>query len=158
MKVFDKIKGLFIETDEEEMDMPVEETPPKKTSTPLTPSTKISPIAPSNIVNFNNPHNIKVVIVEPAKFDDAQKIADCLRDDQPVIINFEKTDIDIIKRITDFIAGTIYAIDGSIQNVGSDILLCAPKGVDISANGLNAFNKKPELSGFNKEFTPWKEK
>lgn len=62
------------------------------------------------------PHSqksVSVVVVEPIGFDEVQKMADYLRNNQPVVINFENTDNDVRKRIVDFISGTIYALDGS---------------------------------------------
>lgn len=160
MKLFDKFKGLFIETnDDDDLDTPIEPEEQAKTSSGAAATGKAAPFIAKNVVSLQTNPQLKVVIVEPGKFDDAQKIADCLRDDQPVIINFEKTDIDIIKRITDFISGTVYAVGGSIQHVGSDILLCVPKSVDISTAGMvGAFAKRGDTTDFTKEFTPWKDK
>ena len=76
---------------------------------------------------------IKVMVLEPASFDDAQLIADHLRNQKPVVVNFEKVDLDTTKRMIDFLSGTIYAINGSMQRIGDSILLCAPSSVDIDA-------------------------
>lgn len=76
---------------------------------------------------------IKVVVMEPTSFDDSPKVADYLRGDQPVVVNFERTDPMIRKRLTDFISGTIYALNGSIRTIGPNILVCAPRNVDIDA-------------------------
>lgn len=77
----------------------------------------------------------KVIVIEPVTFDDSQKIADYLRNNQPVVVNFEDTDGVVTKRMTDFISGTIYALDGSMKKIGHNILVCAPKNVDINADG-----------------------
>lgn len=77
---------------------------------------------------------IKVVVIEPADFNDSQKVADFLRNNQPVVVNFETTDGATKKRMTDFIYGTIYALGGSIKQIGNNILVCAPKNVDIDAD------------------------
>lgn len=50
---------------------------------------------------------VKVVVLEPANFDDSQKVADYLRNNQPVVVNFEGTEGLVTKRMTDFISGTI---------------------------------------------------
>ena len=55
---------------------------------------------------------VKVVVLEPANFDDSQKVADYLRNNQPVVVNFEGTEGLVTKRMTDFISGTIYALGG----------------------------------------------
>ncbi len=76
---------------------------------------------------------VRVVVIEPVSFDDSQKVADFLRNDQPVVVNFETTDNAVRKRMTDFISGTIYALNGTIRTIGPNILVCAPRNVDIDA-------------------------
>ena len=90
---------------------------------------------------------VRVVVIEPSNFDDSQKIADYLRGNQPVVVNFENTDNIVTKRMTDFISGTIYALGGSMKKIGRSILVCAPKNVDIDA-GVSIYNEKGEQ--------PWK--
>ncbi len=77
---------------------------------------------------------VQVVVLEPVSFDDSQKVADFLRGSRPVIINFEGTDAMIAKRMTDFISGTIYALNGSMKKIGRSILVCAPRNVKIDAD------------------------
>lgn len=79
------------------------------------------------------PKQIKVIVLEPGNFDDAQLIADHLRNQKPVVVNFDRVDLDTTKRMIDFLSGTIYAINGSMQRIGESILLCAPSSVDIDA-------------------------
>lgn len=76
---------------------------------------------------------VRVVVIEPVSFDDSQKVADFLRNDQPVVVNFESTNAAVKKRMTDFISGTIYALNGTIRTIGPNILVCAPRNVDIDA-------------------------
>ena len=64
-------------------------------------------------------------------------MADYLRNNQPVVINFENTDNDVRKRIVDFISGTIYALDGSLRKVGRNIMVCAPQNVEIDVENTN---------------------
>ena len=81
--------------------------------------------------------SVSVVVVEPIGFDEVQKMADSLRNNQPVVINFENTDNDVRKRIVDFISGTIYALDGSLRKVGRNIMVCAPQNVEIDVENTN---------------------
>lgn len=82
---------------------------------------------------------VKVVVIEPVNFDDAQKVADYLRKNQPVVVNFEDTDSDVMKRIIDFVSGTIYALNGSMKKIGRSIMVCAPQNVDIDAGDDNNY-------------------
>lgn len=59
-------------------------------------------------------------------FDDAQQVADHIRNHKPVVVNFENTSSDIAKRIIDFISGTTYALSGDIKKVGK-MYLCVPQ-------------------------------
>jgi len=86
---------------------------------------------------------VKVIVLEPTGFDDSQKVADHLRTNQPVVVNFETTDGEVMKRMTDFISGTVYALNGSMKKSGPNILVCAPQNVDIDA-GRTVYNEKGE--------------
>ena len=102
----------------------------------------------SNIVNLPTAQKqLKVIVVEPFSFDDAQHVADHLKNRKPVVVNFENTDEEVAKRMVDFISGTTYALSGTIQKVGNNIFLCAPNNVDV------AFSPREESS--DKDFLPW---
>ncbi|WP_346354568.1 cell division protein SepF [Azotosporobacter soli] len=89
----------------------------------------------SNVVNLtpSPSKQMRVMVVEPISFDDAQHIADHLKNRKPVVVNFENCDEENSNRMVDFISGTVYALGGSIQKVGARIFLCAPSNVDVSA-------------------------
>lgn len=74
---------------------------------------------------------MNVIIVTPETFDDSQKIADFVRDEQAVIINFERTDEIMRARIKDFVCGVVYALGGTVQRISETSLLCAPRSVDV---------------------------
>ena len=74
----------------------------------------------------------KITTVRPTSFDDAQTVANCLRDKIPVIINFENTNTEDAKRIIDFISGTTYAINGEIKKVSQNVFVCAPSNVTVT--------------------------
>jgi len=72
----------------------------------------------------------KVIIREPKDYSDAQNIADCLKENLPVFVNLQRLDKGQGRRVIDFLAGTIYAVDGDIKRVGNDLFLCTPKTVE----------------------------
>ena len=76
----------------------------------------------------------KITTIKPKDFNDAQIVANCLRDKIPVIVNFEETDINEAKRIIDFISGTTYAVDGKIKQVSQKVFICAPENVTVSSS------------------------
>ena len=72
----------------------------------------------------------KVIIREPNEYSDALDIADCLKENYPVFINLQRLEKSQAKRVVDFLSGTIYAIDGDIKRVGTNLFLCTPKTVE----------------------------
>ncbi|HIX84931.1 MAG TPA: cell division protein SepF [Candidatus Megamonas gallistercoris] len=89
-----------------------------------------------NVVDFKNKaktnNQMKVMVIEPVSFDDAQQVADHIRNHKPVVVNFENTNGDIAKRIIDFISGTTYALSGDIKKVGKNVFMCAPDNVSVN--------------------------
>jgi cell division inhibitor SepF len=85
-----------------------------------------------NLVGLQAPKSIKVVVCEPSTFEEAQGIADNLKNRRQVILNLEHTQGDIARRIIDFVSGVTYALDGQTQQLGEGIILFAPNNVEIS--------------------------
>ncbi|MGE7601881.1 cell division protein SepF [Peribacillus sp. NPDC097675] len=76
----------------------------------------------------------KVVLLEPRAYAEAQDVADHLKNRRAVVVNLQRIPHDQGKRIIDFLSGTVYAISGDIQKIGTDIFLCTPDNVDVSGN------------------------
>lgn len=76
----------------------------------------------------------KVFLVEPRVYAEAQDIADQLKNRRAVVVNLQRIEKDQGKRIVDFLSGTVYAIGGDIQKIGTDIFLCTPDNVEVSGN------------------------
>ncbi len=64
-------------------------------------------------------------------FDDARRAADGLKDGQQQIVNLEQTPADMAERITDFLNGATYALDGSVEKIGEQVYLFTPSSVVI---------------------------
>ncbi|MBU9712436.1 cell division protein SepF [Evansella tamaricis] len=76
----------------------------------------------------------KVMLIEPHSYDEVQEIADHLKNRKSVVINLQRLPHEQAKRIVDFISGTVYAVGGNIQKLGSNIFLCTPDNVDVSGS------------------------
>ncbi len=92
-----------------------------------------------NVVNMNNQEQYdyvqessKMCLFEPRVFSDTQDIADELKNRRATLVNLQRIDKVSAKRIIDFLSGTVYAIGGDIQRVGSDIFLCTPDNVEVA--------------------------
>jgi len=76
---------------------------------------------------------VRVHLVMPKNFNDAQLIADKFKSDIPVIINLQASETDLAKRLIDFASGLTYALDGGMQRVADKVFLLTPKHVEVSA-------------------------
>ena len=75
----------------------------------------------------------QVGLVVPKTFNDAQKVADSLKSEVPVIINLQTAESDLAKRLIDFSSGLTYALDGSMQRVADRVFLLTPASVTVTA-------------------------
>ncbi|WP_309495800.1 cell division protein SepF [Mechercharimyces sp. CAU 1602] len=87
-----------------------------------------------NVVSIHSQKNIRVVLVEPRTYDEVQEIADHLKSHRPVVVNLQLIQRDTAMRFVDFLSGTVYALGGNIQKLGSHIFFCTPANVDIQGN------------------------
>jgi cell division inhibitor SepF len=76
---------------------------------------------------------IRVHLVIPKSFNDAQDIADKFKDAIPVIINLQGAETDLSKRLIDFASGLTYALDGGMQRIADKVFLLTPRNVEVSA-------------------------
>ena len=73
----------------------------------------------------------KMILLEPRAFSESQQIADHLKKRNTVVINLRRVTSDQAKRIIDFVSGSVYALKGHIEKIGSGIFLCTPNNVNI---------------------------
>lgn len=78
-------------------------------------------------------NQFKMVVIEPKSFDECPKLVDSLKAKKPVIINLEKIESDIARKIFDFLSGATYALNGNVQKVANNIFIFAPENVDVTA-------------------------
>ncbi|HVE68264.1 MAG TPA: cell division protein SepF [Solirubrobacteraceae bacterium] len=77
--------------------------------------------------------DVRVHLVVPKSFNDAQQIADRFKDMTPVILNLQGSDADLSKRLIDFASGLTYALDGGMQRIADKVFLLTPRNVEVSA-------------------------
>jgi cell division inhibitor SepF len=77
--------------------------------------------------------DVRVHLVIPKSFNDAQDVADKFKDSIPVIINLQGAETDLSKRLIDFASGLTYALDGGMQRIADKVFLLTPRNVEVSA-------------------------
>jgi cell division inhibitor SepF len=87
-------------------------------------------------------NDVRVHFVEPKNFNDVQDVADKFKDSIPVILNLQRTDTDLAKRLIDFSSGLTYALDGGMQRIADKVFLLTPRNVEVSAEERAALLEK----------------
>lgn len=172
MGVFDKLKDFMgiEEVDEDEEDEELEDEYKPSSIVPRTEPAEIKPapraaaaavrpesakpeVPKSSTYGGNKYTNqFKLVVIEPAGFDESPKLVDSLKAKKPVIINLENLETDVARKIFDFLSGATYALNGNVQKVANNIFVFAPENVDVSYN----MNQKASVQAANQPKNPWK--
>ena len=84
--------------------------------------TSVTPVSPQ----------VKMHIVEPKGFTEAQAIADKFKQGIPVILNLTTTKAELAKRFIDFSSGLTYGLDGGLQKVSDKVFMLTPHNVDVT--------------------------
>ncbi len=80
-----------------------------------------------------NGGDVRVHLVIPKSFNDAQQVADKFKQAIPVVLNLQATENDLAKRLIDFASGLTYALDGGMQRIAHKVFMLTPRNVQISA-------------------------
>jgi cell division inhibitor SepF len=75
----------------------------------------------------------RVHVIAPMQFGDARQIADRLMSNQPVIVNLQVANRELMRRMIDFCSGVAYAMSGKMERVADKVFLVTPSNVQVSA-------------------------
>jgi len=120
MKWYDKVKN-FVAPVQEDLELDGEDA--KALSDYEAPSNKK--------LNAQVSADTKMVLFEPRSFYEAEDIARYLKDKKAAVVNLHRLNREYAQRSIDFLTGVIFALDGSIQKIGHNVILCTPKSIGV---------------------------
>lgn len=100
--------------------------------------------------SMNQSSPFKMVVIEPKSLEECRRLVDNLRARKPVIINLERVETDLARKMFDFLGGATYALNGNVQRVTQNIFIFAPNNVNINAK----LDRSTEASA-NDSSSPW---
>ncbi len=129
------VRRLSARRRRDEIDDIFAEDPPAERRTTVLRSAPGAVAAGSRVPNGRSAPggDLRVHLVLPKSFNDAQDVADKFKDSIPVIINFQGADTDLSRRLIDFASGLTYALDGGMQRIADKVFLLTPRNVEVSA-------------------------
>lgn len=94
-----------------------------------------------NIIKVHTNTEMKVFICEPEKYEDCTKAVDEIKNRKVVVLNIEGMELEDQKQIFEFIKGSVYALEASIQKVSNGIFVIAPSNVQIDGRLGDKFER-----------------
>ncbi len=82
-------------------------------------------------VKANVAADTKMVLFEPRSFEEAEEIARHLKQRRAAVVNLHRLQRDYAQRTIDFLTGVVFALDGTIQKIGHNVILCTPKSIGV---------------------------
>lgn len=78
--------------------------------------------------------NTKMVLFEPRSFGEVEEVGTRLKEGRAVVVNLHKLDRDYSQRTIDFLTGVVFALDGKIQKIGQNVILCSPAQIGVAGS------------------------
>lgn len=76
----------------------------------------------------------KMVLFEPRSFEESEEIARHLKGRRAAVVNLHRLPRDYAQRTIDFLTGVVFALDGTIQKIGHNVILCTPRSIGVDGN------------------------
>lgn len=121
---------------------PVQEQQPRRVVSRKPQVEETQQQQPGTVVSLQSiQKSSKVVLFEPRVYAEAQDISEHLKNKRAVVVNLQRIERDQGIRIVDFLSGTVYALGGDIQRIGTDIFLCVPENVEVAGTISDFFER-----------------
>ncbi len=139
---YDEVEQGYDEEDDEEEENG-EEPQPKKPMLSfrhrrkeLEEETVETPETENRVIPFHGKQEEgdSVKVIKPQEFNEAQLVAEYLKDGKTIVVNLEGIEISQAQRIIDFIGGASFAVDGSLKAISNNIFIVAPGNIEVSGD------------------------
>lgn len=137
MGLMDKVRDFItpVDTDDDEYeDDDYESTAQPVKQTAAAVSKPSQPVYENSNKNKAAPLDAKtkMVLFEPRSYGEAEAVGGRLKEGRAVVVNLHKLDRDYAQRTIDFLSGVVFALDGNIQKIGQNVILCYPNEIGVA--------------------------
>ena len=122
MGLMDKLKDTFTTVDDEIEEVELNRDEARVLSSYEEPKNK-------GLSKVSN--NTKMVLFEPRSFEEAEEVAKHLKERRAAVINLHRLQREYSQRTIDFLSGVVFALDGTIQKIGHNVILCTPASIGV---------------------------
>ncbi len=90
----------------------------------------------NKVIKLSRTKDVKLVVHSPSSFDGVKEIVDDLKNSRAVILNLENKEKSLARRFIDFLSGSVYALSGNTQKLGTGVFIFTPEGMDVDARAI----------------------
>lgn len=92
--------------------------------------------------NASNAYSTQVRVIKPVNMEDCKDIADILLSGTVVLINYATVrEEGLSQRISDFVLGVVYSINGRFEKIAENIFIAVPAGVGLDGDLYDVMNQ-----------------
>ena len=133
MGFMDKVKDFVAPIEDEDEGYEAQPVETVRIETEAEPHNRYErPKARTNSATLNA--KTKMVLFEPRSFGEAEEVGQRLKEGRAVVVNLHKLDRDYAQRTIDFLTGVVFALDGKIQKIGQNVILCSPAEIGVQGS------------------------
>lgn len=92
--------------------------------------------------SMNRSGQLPPYVFRPQAYEDVQTIFRRVKTNQPVVLNFVKTDLSISRRVLDFCFGFMSGVGGSVEQLSQDVYVLLPPGITLSASDMDKLQRE----------------
>ncbi len=78
-----------------------------------------------------NDKNGPVVVFSPTSFNDVESIIDAIRAGKNAVVHLTELKTETAVRVLDMLSGAIYALGGGVYEMGKNVFMFSPSGVEV---------------------------
>ncbi|MGI6686029.1 MAG: cell division protein SepF [Bacillota bacterium] len=138
-KIFDKVLGAIGFEVEEEIE---------ENESPWPEQNRVKRQKKGNLVSLPGQRPVTMMLFKAESFNEIENIAQNLKERRPVIVNFDDVEKEVAQRMIDFLSGTVFALDGTVQKVSQSTFLFATCNVDVVGQIIEEEKERAFFKGF----------
>lgn len=83
-------------------------------------------------VSFNDNKSAPVAVFSPTAYNDVETIIDALKSGKNAMVHLTELKTETAIRVLDMLSGAIYALGGGVYEMGKNIFMFSPSGVEVN--------------------------
>lgn len=88
------------------------------------------------IVSIYKKQGFRIIIHNPESFSEVKGIVDQLKSSKPIVLNLQRVDKNVSRRIIDFISGAVYGVEGNMEKIAESVFVFTPRNVELDGQEL----------------------